>query len=263
VTLEADTALEPAGEGRWRAEISEGWWIQRGPYGGYISALLMRAAVAAVADGQRPPRSFTAHFIDAPVAGPAELTATVERAGRSSTALSLRMEQDGKPVALALAGFGQWRDGEPEWIDTQAPDAPAPEDCPPVKRVEGMPRFIDRLEVRWVDGGSPGHGGEHARNLAWVRLAEGGPLDLAAVTALSDTWMPAAFSKLGRFAIVPTFDLTIHYRAPLPAAGEWLLADYHSRVSAGGAWDEDGELWAQDGTLVAQSRQLAMMREPR
>ena len=80
---------------------------------------------------------------------------------------------------------------------------------------------------------------------------------------MSDGWLPAAFSKLGRFAIVPTFDLTIHFRAPLPAPGEWLLAEYRSAVSAGGAWEEDGELWTQDGTLVAQSRQLAMMRERR
>ena len=104
---------------------------------------------------------------------------------------------------------------------------------------------------------------ERARNLAWLRLREGGPLDELAVVALSDGWMPAAISKLGRFAIVPTFDLTIHVRAPLPAPGEWLLGDYRSSFSAGGAWEEDGELWAQDGTLVAQSRQLAMIREIR
>ena len=96
-----------------------------------------------------------------------------------------------------------------------------------------------------------------------MRLKERGPLDHLAVTAMSDGWMPAAFSKLGRFVIVPTFDLTIHFRSPLPAPGEYLLAEYRSAVSAGGAWEEDGELWAQDGTLVAQSRQLAMMRERR
>ena len=77
---------------------------------------------------------------------------------------------------------------------------------------------------------------------------------------MSDGWLPAAFSRLGRPAIVPTFDLTIHFRRPLPVEGEWLLADYRSSFAAGGAWEEDGELWAPDGTLVAQSRQLAMIR---
>ena len=44
------------------------------------------------------------------------------------------------------------------------------------------------------------------------------------------------------------------------ASGDWVLADYRSRFSAGGVWEEDGELWALDGTLLAQSRQLALIR---
>jgi acyl-CoA thioesterase len=60
--------------------------------------------------------------------------------------------------------------------------------------------------------------------------------------------------------VVPTFDLTIHFRAELPAPPGWLLGVFASRVAAGGAWDADAELWATDGTLVAQGRQLAMLR---
>jgi acyl-CoA thioesterase len=75
--------------------------------------------------------------------------------------------------------------------------------------------------------------------------------------------MPPAFSKLGRFVIVPTLDLTIHFRAPAPVEADWLLAAYSSRFSAGGAWDADAELWTPDGRLVAQARQLAMIRERR
>jgi acyl-CoA thioesterase len=263
LSLAEDTRIERTGDGRWRGEVSERWWIQRGPFGGYLTAFLVRAAVEAVGDPARPPRTLSVHFVDAPQAGALDVVAVAERVGRSSTALSLRLEQEGRPIVLAIAGCAAWRDGEPEWADRHAPQAPAPEDCRPVKRVEGAPRFHDRFALRWVEGGFIGHPGDHARNVAWMRLEEGGPLDLLAVTAMSDGWLPAAFSKLGRFAIVPTFDLTIHFRAPLPAAGEWLLADYRSHFSAGGAWEEDGELWAQDGTLVAQSRQLAMMRDPR
>jgi acyl-CoA thioesterase len=73
--------------------------------------------------------------------------------------------------------------------------------------------------------------------------------------------LPAAFSRLGRVAVVPTLDLTIHFRAPLPAAGDgWGLAVFESRMSAGGTWEEDGELWTSGGVLLAQSRQLAMIR---
>ena len=93
-----------------------------------------------------------------------------------------------------------------------------------------------------------------------MRLDPPRVLDHLALTALSDGWMPAAFSKLGRPVGAPTVDLTIHFRAPLASSCDWVLADYRSRFSAGGAWEEDGELWASDGTLLAQSRQLALIR---
>ena len=261
--LHDDTRLERLGEDRWRGEVNEDWWVIRGPFGGFVSALMVRAAQEAVADPMRPMRSLSVHFIDAPQAGPVDVVASTERVGRSTSALSLRLEQEGRAVALGLAGCAAWREGEPEWADLRAPAAPPPEDCMVVPWVEGTPRFHQRLDLRWVEGGAPGLPADRARNVAWVRLREGGPLDELTVTALSDGWMPAALSKLGRFAIVPTFDLTIHFRAPLPAAGEWLLGDYRSNFSAGGAWEEDGELWAPDGTLVAQSRQLAMIRDRR
>ncbi len=259
MTLDADTELTPVGEGRWRARISADWGVVRGPFGGYVSALLARAAQSS----GRPLRSLSVHFVDAPAAGEAEVVAVTERVGRSTTALSLRLEQGGRPVALALAGCAERRDGEPEWADLAAPEAPPPEHCEPVPWVEGAPGFHQQLDIRWIGGGAPGMPSQRARNLAWLRLRGGGRLDELTVVALSDGWMPAALSKLGRFAIVPTFDLTIHIRAPLPAPGDWLLADYRSSFSAGGAWEEDGELWTQDGTLVAQSRQLAMIREIR
>jgi acyl-CoA thioesterase len=260
VTLAADTTLEPVGDGRWRGEVTERWWIERGPFGGFLSTLLVRAMIALVDDRERPPRSLTVHFVDAPRAGPIEVSAVAERVGRSSTALSLRLEQDGRPMALALGACAAWRDGQPEWADATPPDVPDPTACEAVRRLEGAPPFQANFDIRFAAGGFPGHPAEEARNVAWLRL-QGEPFDHLAVTALSDGWLPAAFSKLGRFAIVPTFDLTIHFRSRLPVDGEWLLADYRSRFSAGGSWEEDGELWARDGTLVAQSRQLAMMRE--
>lgn len=253
MTLDADTALEPLTPTRWRGEISDRWWVVRGPFGGYVAAFLTRAMVAAVDDPVRRPRSLTVHYVEAPQAGPIEVTATVERAGRSSTTLSLRMEQDGRPVALALGSCATWRDGEPEWA-AAAPDAPPPDRCERLERRDPMPGFQERFEIRPA---APLTG--EARNLAWLRLDPPQPLDHLVLTAMSDGWLPAAFSKLGRPFGAPTVDLTIHFRAPM-ASGEWVLADYRSRFSTGGVWEEDGELWAEDGTLLAQSRQLALIR---
>ena len=248
-------ALTPLGPGRWRGEISERWWIIRGPYGGYLCALLVEALTDALDDPARTPRSLTVHFLDAPAVGPVEVAATVERAGRSLTSVSLRMEQDGRPVALALASAATWRDGEAEWQELAMPEVAPPEDCPQIGG-RPLPPFTDNFEIRWA-GGERGR----ARNLTWVRPRPEAPLDHATVAALADTMVPAAFTRLHRVAVVPTFDLTIHFRAPLPPHGDgWVLADFHSGRSAGGAWEEDGELWSRDGVLLAQSRQLAMMR---
>jgi acyl-CoA thioesterase len=253
--LDTDTALEPLTPTRWRGTISDRWWVTRAPFGGYVATFLTRALVAAVDDPARRPRSLTVHFVEAPEAGPVEVCARVERVGRSSTSVSLRLEQEGRPVALALGSSATWRDGEPEWTE-DAPSAPPPEDCERLERRDPMPGFLDRLEVRPV---TPIVSGE-PRNLAWMRLDPPRVLDHLAMTALADGWMPAAFSKLGRPVGAPTVDLTIHFRAPLASAADWVLADYRSRFSAGGAWEEDGELWAADGTLLAQSRQLALIR---
>ena len=253
MTLDADTALEPVTPTRWRGELSDRWWVVRGPFGGYVAAFLVRAMIAAVDDPARRPRSLTVHFVEAAQAGPVDVCATVERAGRSSTTVSLRMEQDGRPVALALGSCAAWRDGESEWAEA-APDVPPPDECERLERRGPLPGFQERLEIRPA---APLMG--EARNLAWLRLDPPQPLDHLALTALSDGWMPAAFSKLGRLFGAPTVDLTIHFRSPL-ASEEWVLADYRTHFSAGGTWEEDGELWAPDGTLLTQSRQLALIR---
>jgi hypothetical protein len=49
--------------------------------------------------------------------------------------------------------------------------------------------------------------------------------------------------------------LTCHYLRP-PDMGELRV---RSSTSAGGLFEEDGELWSRDGVLLAQSRQLALL----
>lgn len=258
--LDADTALDPVGPLRWRGAVSERWWIGRGPFGGYLAAFLTRALVAAVEDPWRPPRSLSVHFVAAPAAGAVEVAATVERVGRSATSVALRMEQDGRPVALGLGAAGAWRDDQPTWGALRAPEVPPPDACPPLP--PGLAPFFDNFDVRAASGelGAPS---EEAANATWVRARPGLPLDHLTVTALADTMVPAAFSHLGRPVLVPTVDLTVHFRAPLVPADDdgWGLAAFRSRLSTGGMWDEDGELWSRAGVLLAQSRQLALIRD--
>ena len=57
--FDADTALEGA-DGRWRAEVKEHWFVQRGPNGGLVAALATRA-LADLAGPEQSPRSLSLH----------------------------------------------------------------------------------------------------------------------------------------------------------------------------------------------------------
>ena len=120
--LDADTALEPAAEaGAWNGNIAAGWETPRGPLGGYVMALVMRALELAVDDPERQPRSITMHFLRVPQAGPVTVRATVERAGRSLTTVSGRLEQDGKLLGIAIGAYSK------PWESPLLEDAPMPQ----------------------------------------------------------------------------------------------------------------------------------------
>jgi hypothetical protein len=60
--FDRDTALSPVGDGGYDLRIDPGWWIQRGPNGGYIAAVIMQGLLSEVADGHRHARSLTVHY---------------------------------------------------------------------------------------------------------------------------------------------------------------------------------------------------------
>ena len=101
--MDTDTALTAVGPDSFEGRIDRGWWIERGPNGGYVAAIVLRAIVLAVDDPARSPRSSTVHFVAPPVEGTVRLTATVEREGRSLSTVTARMEQDGRLVAIGVA----------------------------------------------------------------------------------------------------------------------------------------------------------------
>lgn len=256
-------ADEPGG---WVAQIDPGWWIHQGPNGGYVAAILARAVEATVDDPARSLRSLTVHYLRPPAAGPAAVRAQLERRGRSMTTVSVRMEQGDRVLALALAACSSPRDAI-EWDDADAPDVAPPEalEAPP----EGPTIPLnERYEVRRALGSPPFGGGGEAHSGGWIRLRreEAGPLPddaarRALVVALTDAWIPPIFSKVAVPLAVPTVDLTVHLRAPLPpgADDDWFLVEFRSQTSVDGFVEEDGRVWSRDGALVAHSRQLAVV----
>jgi acyl-CoA thioesterase len=259
--FDADTAVSPVGDGAFAATISDQWAVPRGPNGGYIAAIVLRALEAAVDDPQRAPRSLTLHYLRPPAAGPATVEVAVERAGRTLTSLSARMLQDGRPMVVALAAFAA---DFPSAADFATP--PPAVDPPAELRVPDRPGVLPiarRTALAPVFGPAPFSSGDDAQAGGWLRLAEPRVADAAAVAFYCDAWLPAPFARMAGPAPAPTIDLTIHFRTRLPHPGMApdapVLARFRSQTSAGGFFEEDGEIWAPDGTLLAQSRQLALL----
>jgi acyl-CoA thioesterase len=268
--FDRDTAVEQiSADGPQRvfaATVADGWKAGRGPHGGYLAAMLMRTLIASVADAERAPRSMTTHFARAPEPGPVQITTTVERAGRSLSTLSARMEQEGKLIALVLSAFSRAWSG-PEIAEEPIPDVPPPdaERVPGRMRVLGAPPFTQHIVLQPRLGGVPFSGGEEAMEIGgWVGLAEARPLDALAIAFYADALIPSPFTRTRGPAPAPTIDLTVHFRTALtPARGvgqhELCLVRMRASTIHEGFFEEDGTIWAEDGTLLAHSRQLAIL----
>jgi acyl-CoA thioesterase len=264
--FDVDTALARVDDSTFEGRIGRAWWVFRGPNGGYLAALLLRALVEATADPARAPRSLTVHYLEAPVEGPVRIATAVERRGRSLSTVTARMTQHDRLVAIAVGALSTtWP--APSYADAVMPEVPPPEACSVGVRPGEVPPIFTQIETRWAIGATPFSVDAAAHVGGWIRLAEPRLLDALLATALMDFWMPSMFNRLGSVTGVPTVDLTVHLRAQLPPApardDDWYLVSFRSRVAAEGFAEEDGELWSADGRLLAQSRQLALVLAPR
>jgi acyl-CoA thioesterase len=263
-----DTAVIALRDGAYEGRIDPGWWVARGPNGGYVAAIILRAMTAEVADESRAARSLTVHYTAPPDEGLVRITTRIERAGRSLSTVSARMEQDGRLMALALAAFSRSRIA-PAFADALAPDVPPPEAIEPYWPGPPAPVITERYSCRYAIGPQPfaaGAASDVAETGGWLQLAEPQIVDPIVVAAYMDAWIPAIFIRAGGMIPVPTIDLTVHFRATLPlpnaAPDDAYLVRFRSTTAADGFMEEDGELWSPDGVLVAQSRQLAAMLAP-
>jgi acyl-CoA thioesterase len=259
------TAVAPLGDGAWAGTVDGGWFAGRGPNGGYLAAMVLRAMVAQLGDAAREPRSLTCHYLRPPAAGPVRIDVTVERTGRATSTLTARMAQDDRPCVLGVAAFGVDVSAAAAYA-TVPPEVPAPEDVAPVDNSGSGLSVVSRFEARPALGAPMFAGAEEAVTGGWLRFADARATDAIALAMLADAWWPTPWVRLREPVPAPTLDLTVHFRAPRAAAalapGEPVLAVFRSTTAADGFFEEDGELWTRDGVLLAQSRQLALLAFP-
>lgn len=261
--FDLDTALERKNESTFIGVASRDWWVERGPNGGFLAALMLRALKAKVDDPLRPVRSLTVHYIAPPAQGSVEVTTAIERVGKSRISASARLVQNGETKSLALAAFSSAWDS-PEWAESEMP-AVVPHDRVDRLPVDNdiAPGFFKNFDARPAIGDWPFSGAKRALSGGWIRTAEPRLLDDLAVTAFADAWPPSVFPRLDRPMAVPTIDLTVHFRSALPPVSanpdDYVLVAFRSENAAGGFFVEDGEIWSPNGTLLAQARQLAVL----
>ena len=250
-------AVEPAGDGRFRAEITDRWNIGIAPNGGYLVAVVLSAVRASVS--KPDPVAVSAHFLSRTEPGPAAVEVEILREGGHSAAAA-RMHQGGATRLHVVATYGDLGTATgPTAVLEPIPVFAPPDEC---VRAAGpvAPEFSRRFDLRltpetavWATtrpSGTPEMSG-------WVRLADGREPDTAMLPLVADAFPPTLFNLM-QTGWVPTIEFTVHVRGR-PAPG-WLQCRFRSRYLIEGYVEEDGEVWDSTGRLVALSRQLARVR---
>jgi acyl-CoA thioesterase len=266
--FDRDTAFVRRSASTYDVSIDRGWWIVRGPNGGYIAALLANVVRDTVGDPDRPLRSLTVHYLRPPSEGPATIDTTVERSGRTVTTVTARLEQNGKLQALATAAHAVPRDTG-GFDHMRMPEVAPPEQCP--RRSLGEPSPIpmhDRYEQRTAIGpeSRTAPRTREAVTGGWIRLTEPRPWDATLIAAIADAWPPAVFTTHEMPEVgggVPTVDLTSHIIAPdaiaALAPSDFVLVRFETRIVRGGYLEEDGDIWSPTGQLLARARQIGVV----
>jgi acyl-CoA thioesterase len=253
------TAIRPCDDtGVFDADLHPGWAIGGKPNGGYLLAILGRAACRVV--GTTHPLAISGHYLRAPSAGPAQVRTEVVRAGRRVSTSRASLWQGDKPCIDALVSSGELSGGGIEWSAGPPPDMPPPQDCVSAETPEFTVELFRHTELRLDPATAPfpQASGEPLVRF-WFRLRDGSAPDVLSLVLAVDSGPPTVFN-LSRYGWAPTVELTVLLRG-VPAPG-WLRCEARTRILAGGWFDEEASVWDTTGRLVAQSRQLALAATP-
>jgi acyl-coenzyme A thioesterase PaaI-like protein len=249
--------------GRFEADINAEWTIGGRPNGGYLLAMLGRAAARV---SRHPhPIAASAHYLHAPRPGPVAIEAELLRGGRSASQVRARMSQDGEGCVEALVTTSEldaavvphWGEGVPQIGRV------AYEDC--LRLVPQIPdggavAIMDQIEVRLEPASSAFNSGRPSGRgelRGWLSLPEGEDFNPASLLFAVDAFPPATFD-IEFTGWVPTLELTVYVRA-LPAPGPVRVLQRAELIDAQRV-NESCYVWDHEGRLVAHGSQLAGVR---
>ncbi len=258
------SALIGAGDaGLFTATVDPSWTIGGKPNGGYLLAMLGRAAVAI--SPHEHVVAASAYYLHAPQPGPVSIAAEALREGRSASQVRARMSQDGQVCVETLlitsrldpASTPYWDRGVPE------PGGAGYDDCARLlpRAPNGTPvAIMEQVEVRLEPdsrGFTRGQPSGRGELRGWLALSGGEDFDPVSLLFAVDAFPPATFD-IEFSGWVPTLELTVYVRA-LPAPGPVRVLQRAELIDAERV-DESCYVWDGHGRLVAEGRQLAGIR---
>lgn len=259
----AVTAVRPLGADRFAADVHPDWTIGGKPNGGYLLALMGRAAVAV--SPHPDVIAASAHYLHSPEPGPVEVAVEVLRRGRSASQLRARLVQDGRPCIEALFTTSELDpDSKPYWTGgVPEPGAERFADCirlPGVTPTGMAVPVMEQLDLRVAPatlGFGAGRPSGRGELRGWLALLAEEGFDPLALLFAVDSFPPATFD-IEASGWVPTLELSVYVRA-LPAPGPVQVLHRAQLIDAQRV-DEVCWVWDCTGRLVAQGTQLAGIR---
>jgi hypothetical protein len=257
------TELTGTSPGHFVADVSPAWTIEGKPNGGYLVAMLGRAA--ALIGPHEDLLTVSAYYLHSPDPGPVDIEVEVLRAGRSVTHVRARMLQQGRSCVEALLITGRLDAATPPYWDggLPAPQIASWDECVrvPPRSPNGLEvDIMSQVELRLdpaVLGFASGRPTGRGDLRGWLALPHEEIFDPAALVFAVDALPPATFD-IEMTGWVPTLELSVYVRA-LAAPGPVQIRQIAGLID-GQRVDETCWVWDQTGRLVAQGTQLAGIR---
>lgn len=202
----AVTALSPSGPGRFDADVSSAWTIGGKPNGGYLLAMLGRAALAV--GSHEDVIAASAHYLHSPDPGAVTVAAEVLRAGRSASQLRAWMAQEGRRCVEALITISTLSsDTQPYWSGGVPHSGTGVRDGAVRLTAAGTSvAIMDEVDVRLdkvslgFTKGEPTGSGELR---GWLSLPEDEPFDSVSLLYAVDAFPPALRHRDDRLGSYP------------------------------------------------------------
>ncbi|MEP7047609.1 MAG: thioesterase family protein [Ilumatobacteraceae bacterium] len=242
---------DPARIGSFTVHLDAAWSSLVGIHGGYLAALVIRAAQAVA--GDRPVRTVTTSFLRPGTVGAATIDVEVVRRGRSITNLEVTVSQSSRVVVVSQVIAADPVENTPWELPTTL-DLPPIGRCVPIASPPGVGHF-DHGVALLDPADLPFSHGPRARVAGYMRPIESLPIDAAWLGMALDWFPPAAFTRIDPPAGGISISYTVHNHRTLGrlAADQWLRGVFRADISSAGIALEKGIIADPDGRTIAEA----------